>query len=31
MHGVDKLKIYFNTICWGSKEVKSKIFDSMEH
>ncbi|MBO3398567.1 hypothetical protein JJB71_13565 [Clostridium perfringens] len=31
INGVDKLKIYFNTVCWGSKEVKCKIFDSMEH
>lgn len=31
INGVDKLKIYFNTVCWGSKEVKCKIFDSTEH
>lgn len=31
VNGVEKIKIYFNTVCWGSHEVKSKIFDSMEH
>ena len=31
VNGVNKLKISFNTVCWGSKEVKCKTFDSMEH
>lgn len=31
VNGVMKIKIYFNTNCWGSKEVKSRVFDSMEH
>lgn len=28
--GKEKLKITFNTVCWGSHEVKSRIFDSKE-
>lgn len=31
INGVEKIKIYFNTVCWGSREVKIRIFDSMEH
>ncbi|MGV3076360.1 hypothetical protein ACEE21_14850 [Clostridium baratii] len=28
--GKEKLKITFNTVCYGSKEVKTRIFDSKE-
>jgi len=27
---VDKIKVTFNTICWGSKEVKTKIFNNIK-
>lgn len=30
INGIDKLNIYFNTVCWGSKEIKCRTFDSME-
>lgn len=30
VNGVKKIKVYFNTVCWGSKEVKSRIFDNLE-
>lgn len=30
VNGVEKIKVYFNTVCWGCHEVKSRVFDSME-
>lgn len=30
VNGSSKLKITFNTICWGSRDVKTIVFDDME-
>lgn len=27
---VEKVKVYFKTVCWGCREVNSSIFDSIE-
>lgn len=27
---VGKVKAYFKTVCWGCREVKSRIFNSIE-
>ena len=28
--GVKKIKVTFNTVCWGSKEVKERIFNNIK-
>lgn len=30
VNNVKKVKVTFNTVCWGSKEVKTRLFDSVE-
>lgn len=30
INGVPKIKVTFKTICWGCKDVKTKIFNNIE-
>lgn len=30
INGVDRIKVTFNTVCWGSKEIKTRVFDNIE-
>lgn len=30
INGVKKIKVTFETNCWGAKEIKTRIFNSLE-